>query len=406
MLYQMHEFQRVALEPLRLMAGAQQQFLQNPFNPVSYLPPARAMSAAFELFDDVTRAYGKPAFGLDRVTDDGIVYPIQETIVARKNFCQLKHFERPNAGRHPRMLVVAPLSGHYATLLRGTVEALLPDHDVYITDWRDARMVPVMKGHFDLDDYIDYVIEFLQVLGPDTHVMAVCQPSVPVLAAVALMAEAGDPCAPASMTLMGGPIDTRRNPTQPCKLAEEHSIEWFENSVVQRVPFAYPGFLRRVYPGFLQLSGFMAMNLDRHVDAHMQFFQHLVEGDGESADKHREFYNEYRSVMDLPAEYYLQTVEAVFQRQALAKGELTHRGHRVDTGAIEKTALMTVEGELDDISGVGQTQAAHDICTRIPDKKRVHFLQEKVGHYGVFNGSRWRTSIYPRIREFVKNNVG
>jgi poly(3-hydroxybutyrate) depolymerase len=323
-----------------------------------------------------------------------------------RSFCNLLHFSRDVPAGHsddPRILIVAPMSGHYATLLRGTVEALLPSADIYITDWIDARMVPMTEGTFDLSDYIDYVIEMLHFLGHDTHVIAVCQPSVPVLAAAAIMEEVKDPLSPSSMTLMGGPIDTRINPTAVNKLAKERPLEWFADNVVMNVPWPQPGFMRPVYPGFLQLSGFMSMNLDRHLIAHKEFFMHLVKNDGEP-EKHRDFYDEYLAVMDLTAEFYLQTVEQVFMKHALPRGELMHRGKRVDPSAIRNVALLTVEGENDDISGVGQTQAAQTICVNIPQKMRMHYLQPDVGHYGVFNGSRFRREIAPRIVSFTRQH--
>jgi poly(3-hydroxybutyrate) depolymerase len=293
------------------------------------------------------------------------------------------------------------MSGHHATLLRGTVEAFLPNHDVYITDWVDARMVPLSEGNFDLDDYIDYLISILHALGGDTHVVAVCQPSVPVLAAVALMEADDDPYAPLSMTLMGGPIDTRSNPTAVNKLAEKRGTDWFRRHVITKVPFPNPGFMRDVYPGFLQLNGFVSMNLDRHIEAHKQLFLNLVRGDGDSAHKHKEFYDEYLAVMDLSAEFYLQTVDTVFVRHALPKGEMTHRGRLVEPSRIKRCGLLTIEGEHDDISGVGQTEAAHRLCTNIPPDRKVHYLQLGVGHYGVFNGSRFRSEIAPRISDFI-----
>jgi poly(3-hydroxybutyrate) depolymerase len=313
-------------------------------------------------------------------------------------FCHLPR--RPQ----PKVLIVAPMSGHYATLLRGTVEAFLPNHDVYVTDWVDARMVPLAAGHFDLDDYVDYVIDMLHWLGGDTHVVAVCQPSVPVLVATALMEAGNDANAPRSMVLMGGPIDTRRNPTAVNILAEERGTEWFRRNVITTVPFPHPGVMRDVYPGFLQLHGFVSMNLDRHIDAHKRLFFQLVEGDGDSVLKHREFYDEYLAVMDLTAEFYLQTVEAVFVKHALPKGEMTHRGRLVDPSAIRHAALLTVEGEHDDISGVGQTEAAHNLCVNIPPERRAHYLQLGVGHYGVFNGSRFRSETMPRIADFILTN--
>jgi poly(3-hydroxybutyrate) depolymerase len=334
---------------------------------------------------------------------------VRERIVWTKPFCNLIHFERElpeGRKKDPKLLIVAPMSGHYATLLRGTVESMIQHADVYITDWADARMVPVSEGRFDLEDYVDYVIEMLHHLGADTHVMAVCQPSVPVLSAVSVMEVRGDGFAPASMTLMGGPIDTRRNPTAVNKLAEEKGIDWFRDNVIMQVPWPEPGFMRSVYPGFLQLSGFMSMNLDRHIIAHKDFFMHLVQHDGDSAEKHREFYDEYLAVMDLTAEFYLQTVETVFVNHALPKGEMMHRGEKVDPSAIRNVALLTVEGENDDISGIGQTKAAHDLCTNIPDEMRAHYMQPKVGHYGVFNGSRFRAEIVPRIVDFMASNPG
>src|SRR5882757_8542681 len=298
------------------------------------------------------------------------------------------------------------MSGHYATLLRGTVEAFLPNHDVYITEWVDARMVPVTDGRFDLDDYIDYVISMLHALNGGTHVVAVCQPSVPVLAAVARMESENDHYVPLTMTLMGGPIDTREHPTAVNKLAQERGIEWFRRHVIAKVPFPHPGFMRDVYPGFLQLNGFMTMNLDRHIEARRNLFRHLVTGDGDGADKHREFYDEYLAVMDLSAEFYLQTVDTVFIRHDLPLGKMTHRGKPVDPSKIRRVALLTVEGEHDDISGVGQTEATHRLCPNIPAEMKMHYLQPGVGHYGVFNGSRFRSEIAPRISDFVLSNNG
>lgn len=405
MLYKAHEWGHAALRPFRLAAEAGSYLLSNPYNPWSYTIAGRAMAAAFEVFENTTRRFTKPAFDLPQTTIDGRAVRVREEILARKPFCQLKHFVRDTTRRDdPRVLVVAPMSGHYATLLRGTVEALLPGHDVYITDWRDARMVPLDDGGFDLDDYIDYVVDYLRILGPNTHIMAVCQPAVPVLAAVALMSEDNDPCAPASMVLMGGPIDTRRNPTVPNDLAQTHSLEWFEQNVTASVPMSYPGAARRVYPGFMQLSGFVAMNLDRHLESHLQLFDHLVEGDGDSVDKHREFYDEYCAVMDLSAEFYLQTVKVVFQDHDLPRGVMTHRGRPIRPGAITKTALMTVEGENDDISGLGQTQAAQDLCTGLGEAQRTHYVQADVGHYGVFNGRRWQAEIAPKVAAFFRTH--
>jgi poly(3-hydroxybutyrate) depolymerase len=379
----------------------------NPLNPFAHTPFGRTVAASAELFERTTRRYAKPEFGLDSTVVGGKTVAVTEKIVWSRPFCRLIHFERalPAAPvADPKLLMVAPMSGHYATLLRGTVEAMLPHADVYVTDWTDARMVPVAEGRFDLDDYIDYVIEMFHHLGPDTHVMAVCQPSVPVLAAAALMEAAGDRFAPATMTLMGGPIDTRSNPTAVNLLAEDKGTAWFRDNVIMPAPWPMPGFGREVYPGFLQLSGFMSMNLDRHIMAHKDFFMHLVKNDGDGADKHRDFYDEYLAVMDLTAEFYLQTVDTVFVRHSLPKGEMTHRGTPVDPASIRNVALFTVEGENDDISGLGQTRAAHDLCVNIPADRKAHYMQPRVGHYGVFNGSRFRAEIVPRIVDFMASH--
>jgi poly(3-hydroxybutyrate) depolymerase len=406
MQYLAYEMTHAFLSPFRLGAKIARDSLAFPLNPMRSTPVGRNLLAACDFFEQVTRRYGKPAWGIDSTRLDGLVVPVTQEIALSKPFCNLVHFQRDPAvlGRRndPNVLIVAPMSGHYATLLRGTVEAMLPEHDVYITDWTDARDVPLAMGRFDLDDFIDTVIEFLQFLGPETHVIGVCQPSVPVLAATAVMARRDDPCQPASLTLMGGPIDTRRNETKVNELARERPIEWFERNVISYVPFGNPGFMRRVYPGFVQLTGFMTMNLDRHVTAHMELFDHLVKGDHDSAAQHREFYDEYLAVMDLTAEFYLQTVRTVFQEHALPQGQMLHRGERIDCSAIRKTALMTVEGERDDICGLGQTEAAQDLCSGIPVDEKYHYVQQGVGHYGVFNGRRWRTEIQPRIREMIR----
>lgn len=405
--YHMYEMTHAVMGPWRAAADAARVYFRNPLNPVSTTPFGKSISAACDLFERTTRRYGKPEFGLPETMVDGLRVPVRETVVWKHPFCNLLHFERVIPDRHapnPKVLLVAPMSGHYATLLRGTVEALLPEHDVYITDWVDARMVPVSEGTFDLNDYIDAVISMMHVLGGDVHVVAVCQPSVPVIAAIARMEQNDDPNVPHSMTLMGGPIDTRRNPTAVNKVAEERGTDWFARNVVMNVPFPHPGFMRRVYPGFLQLSGFMSMNLDRHMSAHGDYFQHLIEGDGDSAEKHRDFYDEYLAVMDLDADFYLQTVDEVFVRHLLPRGELYHRGERVNLGAIRRVALMTVEGEKDDITGIGQTSAAHDLCSSLPDTKKVHYMQSSVGHYGVFNGSRFRSEIAPRMADFFRTH--
>ncbi|WP_337267743.1 polyhydroxyalkanoate depolymerase [Oryzifoliimicrobium ureilyticus] len=405
MFYHLYEFNHAAMTPFRIAAEATRRAYDNPLNPWAQTAFGRTISASLEMFERMTRRYAKPEFGLHETVMDGRPVSVVEKRVWSRPFCSLLHFEKTTSADYqpdqPRILVVAPMSGHYATLLRGTVEALLPHADVYITDWIDARMVPLEEGHFDFEDYVDYLVEMLHVLGRNTHVVAVCQPSVPVLAATAIMEAGSDPHAPASMTLIGGPIDTRINPTAVNKMAVERPIEWFAENAVMEVPWPQPGFRRRVYPGFLQLSGFMSMNLDRHVVAHREFFLHLVKNDGEP-EKHREFYDEYLAVMDLTAEFYLQTVERVFINHALPKGELLHRGQFVDPMAIKNVALFTIEGENDDISGVGQTQAAHQICGNIRQEKRLHYLQPDVGHYGVFNGSRFRSEIAPRIIRFAR----
>ena len=378
---------------------------RSPLNPFSKTPVGRTIVASAELFERLTRRYGKPRFGLDTTLVGNREVAVEEKVVWQKPFCRLLRFERdlPADVKQPKLLIVAPMSGHYATLLRGTVAAFLPHYDVYITDWSNARMVPQVVAGFDLDDYIDYLIEMCDVLkrdGAPLHTLGVCQPAVPLIAAVALMEARGVAHVPDSMILMGGPIDTRRSPTAVNQLAEKRGSQWFADNCIFPVPYPYPGFGRKVYPGFLQLSGFMAMNIDRHVDAHLEMFNHLVKGDGESGEKQREFYDEYLAVMDLTAEYYLQTIDTVFVEHRLPKGTMMHRGERVDLSAIRRTALMTVEGENDDISGIGQTQAAQDLCSNLADERKRHHLQKDVGHYGVFNGSRFRRDIVPSIVEF------
>jgi poly(3-hydroxybutyrate) depolymerase len=404
-LYWMYEMGQASLNPARAVTDATKILFQNPLNPWSHTQFGKSVAAGCELFERTTRRYGKPEWGLNDTEVNGVHTPVEVRSIWEKPFCRLLHFNRkltrPLSTPQPRVLIVAPMSGHYATLLRGTVEAMLPAHDVYITDWADARMVPLSDGRFDLEDYVDYLIEILHVLGGDVHIMAVCQPAVPVVIAASVMEAARDPNVPLSMTLMGGPIDTRRNPTAVNKLAEERGIEWFRNNVITKVPFPHPGFMRDVYPGFLQLTGFVSMNLDRHVDAHKRLFSNLVKGDGDKVEKHRDFYDEYLAVMDLSAEYYLQTVDQVFVKHALPKGEMTHRGKPVDPSKITRIALMTVEGENDDISGLGQTEATHELCSSIPQSRRVHYVQKGVGHYGVFNGSRFKSEIVPRISDFM-----
>ena len=406
--YQFYEMAHLAVAPARAMSDAARFFFKNPLNPLTHTVWGRNMAASAELFERLTRRYGKPSFDLPQTRIDGVPVDVVEEIVWMKPFCRVIHFNRQTNRRDPRLLIVAPLSGHYATLLRGTVEAFLPHFDLYITDWTDARLAPLAAGPFNLDDYIDYLIEIIQLLGEDApgaglHTLGVCQPSVPLIAAAAIMEARKDPLSPASMTLMGGPIDTRRSPTAVNKLAQKRGSAWFKQNCIHTVPFPYPGVGRQVYPGFLQLSGFMAMNLDRHVNAHLDMFNHLVDGDGDSAEKHRDFYDEYMAVMDLDAGYYLQTIDTVFVEHALPKGTMKHRDALIDLAAITRCGLMTVEGEKDDISGVGQTQAAHDLCVNIPESRKQHYLQMGVGHYGVFNGSRFRSEIAPRIGRFIES---
>ncbi len=391
------------LSPARAASDITKLFFDNPNNPLTDTPYARTVSAACELFERTTRRYTKPAFGLDTTIIGNEEAAVTETIVWERPFCRVIAFDRdhPSAANQPKLLIVAPMSGHYATLLRGTVETFLPTHRVMITDWADASMVPLADGRFDLDDYIDYLKDMFRNLGPDLHVMAVCQPAVPVVAAVARLEAENDPAIPRSMILMGGPIDTRRSPTAVNRLAEERGIDWFKQHCIVKVPPSHPGFWRDVYPGFLQLSGFMAMNIDRHLSAHWEMFNHLVEGDGDSAEKHRDFYDEYLAVMDLTAEFYLQTVETVFVKHELPRGEMMHRDKPVDLMDIRRCAIMAIEGERDDISGVGQTQAALDLTPNLPSDKKLYHLQAGVGHYGVFNGSRFRAQIAPRIVEFT-----
>ena len=411
MLYHAYEFTHAAVGPMRAAARVSQEILSNPLNPFNATYPARTTAAACEMFISATRRYSKPDFELFTTETDGMEVPIVEEIVMERSFCNLLRFRRDNSKvtkrNDPKVLIVAPMSGHYATLLRGTVKAMLPEHDVYITDWIDARDVPTSDGSFDLDDYTDYIMEFCQFLGKDGQrpaVMAVCQPGIPVMVAASLMAMDKDPMRPSSVTLMGSPIDTAINPKQPNELATSNPLSWFENNVVVHVPWPNKGFMRKVYPGFLQLSGFMSMNMDRHVDAHVTQFNNLVSGDGDSTDAHNRFYDEYMAVMDLTAEFYLQTIERVFQKRQLATGTYCYRNIHVRPENVKDIAFLTVEGERDDITGLGQTGAAHDLLTNLPDDKKMHYVQEKVGHYGVFNGSRWRNHIQPKIHDFIRQH--
>jgi len=403
-LYQIHEMQHASMTPLHMMAEAGKALYRNPLLPFSYTNAGRQAAAASELLERLTRSYGKPQFGITETQVNGRKVAVEQKTLDVRPFCRLLHFQRDTRAESPKLLIVAPMSGHHATLLRGTVEALLPFADVYITDWIDAREVPVFAGKFDLEDYITYVIDFARMLGPNLHMMAVCQPSVPVFAAAAIMNAAKDPLSPASITLIGGPIDTREAPTKVNVSAKEHPGVWFEARLITRVPLNYPGFMRRVYPGFVQLMSFISMNIDRHIDSHLKFFQHLVEGDGESADTHTKFYDEYLSVVDLPAEFYLQTLDVVFQRHLLPKGEMTYKDRIVDPKAITKTAMLCLEGELDDISGVGQTRAAMNITKGLSASRKKYHMEPNVGHYGIFNGRKFRSNVVPIIVDFMKEH--
>ena len=405
MLYQLHELQRSFLNPMTALAEAGAKALSDPRNPLSYLPFSNRMAANYELFYRLGKEYEKPEFGLHATTVDGVEVPVLNRVVLDKPFCKLLHFQRffdRKPPDDPRVLVVAPLSGHHSTLLRDTVRQLLHSHDVYITDWVDARMVPVTHGPFHLDDYVAYVQEFIRLLGPDLHVISVCQPTVPVLGAVSLMATAGEKNLPLTMTMMGGPIDTRKSPTEVNNLAMTKPYSWFETNVICTVPAKYPGYLRRVYPGFLQHAGFVAMNPDRHLQSHYDFYLHLLQGDDENSEQHRKFYDEYNAVLDMPAEYYLDTIRTVFQQHALPLGKWHVGGKLVRPQDIKGVGLLTIEGELDDISGSGQTEAAHELCTGIPAAHSQHFTAPQCGHYGIFSGRRWRELIYPRVFDFIR----
>jgi len=410
MLYAMHEMQRAVLAPFAAMTDAGSQLFSNPCSPFSYTPVSRQIAAVYALMHRLGKHYEKPAWGLRTTQIGGKTVHVSEHIALSKSFCQLLHFQRARpadpgtktVSADPVVLLVAPLSGHHATLLRDTVRALLPDHEVYVTDWIDARMVPVARGPFHLDDYVRYVREFLQFLGPDTHVISVCQPTVPVLAAISLMAADGDPCQPRSMTMMGGPIDTRESPTKVNQLATRQSYAWFENSMIYRVPARYPGAGRKVYPGFLQYASFVSMNPDRHWQSHVDFYRNLVRGDENDAQAHQRFYDEYNAVMDMPAEFYLDTIHKVFQDQHLAKNTWEFEGRRVDPSAITQVALLTIEGELDDIAGQGQTHAAQRLCSQIPAERKQQYTAPGCGHYGIFSGRRWRQTICPKIAQFIR----
>ena len=406
MLYDAYEVHRSWLAGASTLANIGAGWMQNPVNPFAYSHMGPIVASALDVFAHASAPRGKPDFGLDTTIVEGRSVRVVEEVVLRKPFGQLKHFRRQGVKSGPKLLIVAPMSGHYATLLRGTVERMLPGHDVYITDWRDAKLVSLDEGSFDLDDYVDYLVAFLEKIGPGAHMLAVCQPSVPAYAAAALMSADRNPCRPRTLTMMGGPIDTRKAPTEVNIVATQRPYGSFESNVIATVPDLYPGHGRKVYPGFLQLAGFMAMNLGNHLVSHWEMFRHLVQGDGESAESTKEFYDEYRAVCDMTAEYYLQTVDVVFQRHLLPKGELTHRGRRVDPAAISEVALLAIEGERDDISGVGQTKAALDISKSLPARLKQYHLAKGVGHYGIFNGSKWRNRIAPVVEEWIARHDG
>ena len=410
MLYQIREYQRALLSPLTAWAEAASKSFTNPANPFSLVPGAARFAAGYELLYRLGKDYEKPPFDIRQIVKDGFNIPIVEQTAIEKPFCRLLRFKRfaDDAGavaalkNDPVVLICAPLSGHHATLLRDTIHTMLQDHKVYVTDWIDARMVPMEAGAFHLDDYVAYIQEFIRHIGAkNLHVVSVCQPTVPVLAAISLMASRGEDT-PLTMTMMGGPIDARRCPTSVNSLATEHSFEWFANNVIHRVPSNYPGEGRAVYPGFLQHAGFVAMNPGRHAASHWDFYKSLLRGDEEDAEAHRQFYNEYNAVLDMAAEYYLETIQTVFQEFRLAEGTWDVAGERVRPQDISGTALLTIEGELDDISGAGQTRAAHDLCASIPAPHKRHLTAEKCGHYGIFSGRRWRTIIYPQLRDFIR----
>lgn len=407
MLYQLHEFNRSLLNPLMHWAEASSRLFTDPVSPLAYSPYAQRIAAGYELLYRLGKQYEKPNFGIESVLVKGKAVAIVEEETEKKPFCTLIHFRKKlppkefAALKQPAVLLVAPLSGHHASLLRDTVRSLLQDHDVYITDWLDARMVPLTEGPFHLHDYVYYIQDFIRKLGPDLHVISVCQPTVPVLAAISLMASERDTRLPKTMTMMGGPIDPRKSPTQVNNLAVEKPYAWFENQVIYGVPTSYPGFGRKVYPGFLQHAGFIAMNPGRHAQSHWDFYMHLREGDNESAEEHRKFYDEYNAVLDMPAEYYLETIKTVFQEHRLPLGTWEIEGKLVRPQDIKSVALFTIEGEKDDISGAGQTHAAQDLCSSIPKSDKQQFTAPQCGHYGIFSGRKWRDIIAPKIGEFI-----
>ncbi|NYT62239.1 polyhydroxyalkanoate depolymerase [Alcaligenaceae bacterium] len=405
MLYDLHELQRSFLTPLAAFTDTGSQLFSHPYSPFAYTPVSRQIAATYELVHRLGKDYEKPAWGLATTEIAGQQVAVTEQTVLQKPFCNLVHFKRAQStdpAGDPRILLAAPLSGHHATLLRNTVQALLPNHEVYVTDWVDARMVPNSAGPFHLNDYVRYIQEFIQFLGPDVHVVSVCQPTVPVLAAISLMATNNDPCLPRSMTMMGGPIDARESPTQVNRLATTKPYSWFENNLIHRVPPRFPGAGRPVYPGFLQHTGFVAMNPDRHLRSHYDFYLHLIKGDNDDAEAHRQFYDEYNAVLDMPAEFYLDTIKVVFQEHQLPSGTWVIDGQTVDPSAISSVALLTIEGEFDDISGQGQTRAAQQLCSGIHEERKEHYTAVGCGHYGIFSGRRWRETICPKIGEFIR----
>lgn len=406
MLYDAYELHRSWLHNASNWASIGAELLSNPALPIGYFGTGPIMASALQVFAHLYAERGKPEFLIQHVTIEGERHAILESVVRHKPFGALRHFRRAGLPEDaPKLLIVAPMSGHYATLLRGTVERMVLNQEVWITDWADAKMVPITAGRFDLDDYIDYLIDFLRFIGPDTHVLAVCQPSVPAFAATAVMSAENDPCRPSSLTMMGGPVDTRASPTSVNDVAVRQPLSWFANNVIATVPLNYPGAGRQVYPGFLQLAGFLSMNLESHLRSHWEMFKHLTMGDQESAEATRRFYDEYLSVCDMTSEFYLQTIEHVFQKHSLPKGEFVHRGKPIDPDAIRDTALLAIEGERDDISGIGQTRAALDLAPHLPDAKKKYLLAEDVGHYGIFNGSKWRKRIAPVVEDWIRENA-
>jgi len=405
MLYDFHELQRACLTPLAAFTDTGSRLFSSPYSPLAYTPLSRQIAATYELAHRLGKEYEKPAWDVTDTVIGNRRVAVTERVVLAKPFCRLLRFERDlsTPRQDPVVLLVAPLSGHHATLLRDTARSLIQAHDVYVTDWVDARMVPLSEGRFELADYVRYIQDFLRLLGPDVHVISVCQPTVPVLAAVSLMAAAGDPHLPRSMIMMGGPIDTRQSPTRVNNLATTKTYSWFEDTVIHRVPARYPGADRLVYPGFLQHAGFIAMNPGRHMRSYYDFYLDLIKGDADDAQTHRSFYDEYNAVLDMPAEYYLDTIRTVFQRHLLPRGKWRIDGEKVDPGAIGNVALLTIEGELDDISGPGQTRAALELCRNIPDGRKQHYTAMGCGHYGIFSGRRWRSAIYPKIAEFIRS---